>query len=283
MTWMMQKAKGLLQAAGTPAGGSGPGVAGSPPGGQNPNPSAGAGAGAPSPGAGAAATQPGSGAGAPGVQQDNPIPYSRHREMLDAARREAAAEAERAFMERYGPSLQRLEGFDPDSVKAGIAASILEGLGIKREAAPPQYVTREELERIRAEDGQRYQRNSDLQRAKFEMDDAKAGRHREWFEADPTLEEEVAAIWGSPWAMKQKLTVGQIVDARVKAREALIAKKNEAYAAQKKGDQTFRPVSPGGTGQPAPGAGTKGPNLGNDDEAHAAAVAFINEHLSRTG
>jgi hypothetical protein len=189
---------------------------------------------------GQASSAPG---GQPAVQQDNPIPYSRVREML--AQREAQIRREFESRQPQGPtSEQRLA-----AVRYALRAA---GFELPDEA-PPQPVTLEQFDQRFAQYQQQVEQKLAVQaimtRGQAELDAAKA-QYAEHFQAFPDLENDVLTLWGQ----HRDKSIPQIVKERVEALDRYTAARSAAYQRQKVQDRLVAPVrpvaSPPGSGRP---------------------------------
>lgn len=229
------------------------------------------------------------------LPQDNPIPYSRVRSMREKWERDAHERARKAALQelqgQFVPILQELaqlrQAADPRSVVKQMTEAMLRGAGIEQEEAPPQYVTRAEFEQMQRTERERaqaeWQDREDLQRAEVDLREAKT-KHAAIFEAFPQLEEAAAAMWGSPWAVKNKVSLGQIIDKLVTDFNAAVGKVNESYVADKQADLRQQIVAPaGGSATPAPGAKKGEHDLSTDEGTESATRAFLRSRRGQLG
>lgn len=224
--------------------------------------------------------------------QDNAIPYSRVKQMREGwqkkAREEGLTAARQELLREFAPVLEELtqlrelrQQFDPAAIKQGVAEAFLESLGVKKEQPKPQYVTREEYESGLQKERQRFeseaQHRADLQRAHADVQAARQ-RHAKIFEAFPAIEEIAASVWGTPYAVQNKIPMGAIIDALAKQFEAAVGKFNAEYVEGKERDGRDVPITPGPT--PTPGKKTGKADYSPEATA-AAAVKFLEGRLSK--
>jgi hypothetical protein len=227
--------------------------------------------------------------------QDNPIPYSRVKKILEgrtakaqrAAKEEALREARDGFLREFAPVLEELqslrqlrEQFDPDKVKLGVAEAFLESLGVKKEKPAPKYLTEEDFNRRLTEQETKFQREhqhrEELQRAKLDLGAAKQ-RHEKVFKHFPAMEELAAAVWSTPAAVKHGISMAQVCDALAAQLQSFVGAYNDAYAKGKEEDAKETVITPGSTATP----GKKSPaKVDHSTEGTAKrAVAFLEKAL----
>ena len=268
--------------AGVPGGG-GTGVPAAPPPASTPSPAPSpaprlpfnppSGDGAPSPrpagtpGQGAPGGAPGGGPPAPGAQ-DNPIPYSRVREMVERARAETREQALREMQARGMGDLsmeQRLK----------MARGVLSMLGIETPEEQPQMVTRADLEHMLAERDQRYEQRSAIQQeyeqGKRDLDTARA-QYADAFAAYPGLDEHVTALY----AQNPGKSMGEIVKETVERLEGYYAQRSKAYVQGKQNSQRTMPVRPSAAPGGVPG-GRPQIDLSTDEGQDQALDTLLDE------
>ena len=188
------------------------------------------------------ASAPG-GAQPPGAQggqppaQDNPIPYSRVREMIARERQAVAEQMRREFQ------AQPREMSSQEKLQIVRQALQLAGMEVPPEEAPPppsaqdirQYVD-SRFNEIR----QQQAVETEFQTGVRELSAAQA-QFADYFQADPTLAARCQALWGSDGTK----SMAQIVAEQVKVLDGYYGHRSSAYARQKAGDRNLAPIRPG--------------------------------------
>lgn len=265
----------------TAGGGVDPGQ-GTPPGAADPNPPPDEprALGSPTPGDDAGDPDPQDAAPAGPRRPENAIPHSRVREMLARAREESRRAAFDEARQQLAPIFEQL---DPKRLRQQLATEMLQALGQEPKRPEPKPVTAEQLEELnRRIDGRFTQYERQQQAEQLRVQDERIATsqmqelketHGDLFEAYPDLEEDIANLWGSPWAIEQGLTVKQIGDWKVSRLIGAIGKYNEGYA-NRAADQTrgVTPIRPGSTRAPAP---RKTPDVSTDEGARAEALRLL--------
>lgn len=222
---------------------------------------------------------------------DNPIPHSRVRKMIaqrEARARQAAMDEMRQQLTPFLQEFQQLrQRADPRNMVKTMTDALARAAGLEVEEPPPQYVTRAEFEQMQRTERERaqaeYQQREDLQRAEVDLREAKV-KHAKIFEAFPQLEDMAAAMWGSPWAMKNNMTLAGIIDGLVKDFNAAVGRVNEGYVADKGADSRQQVVAPaGGSAVPAAGARRTEYDLTTDEGTEGATRAFLRRNRGNLG
>lgn len=201
---------------------------------------------------------------------ENRIPYSRVREMIQRAEREAEERVKRQVQ----PYLERMQQYDPEKLQQGIAQRFLEtlypGAQITKKD-PPKYVTEEQMTKLLQEKDQQYRaemtRNVEIQRAQVAIDDAKR-KHADVFEAFPQAEEYIINAWGA----SGNQTMAQVIEKVVGGIKGLMDKAGTQYVEGKRNDGTVRPLTPGSQARPA---NQKTHDFSTEDGAEKAALEFL--------
>jgi hypothetical protein len=201
------------------------------------------------------------------IQEDREgrgIPHDRVRQMRSSwerkAEQRAMQQARQQLISEFSPVLEELSAlrekasqFDPDAVRVGVAKSILKGLGVEEQQPQPRLVTAEEHAKALQQIEQKFQREQqyreDLARATADLQNAKQ-KYAKTFDAFPVIEELAAAIWGTPYAVRNGVTMGRIVDGLVKQIEDGIGKVNQSYVQEKQADAVQAPIVPGSSTAP---------------------------------
>lgn len=200
--------------------------------------------------------------------------------MLARAREESRRAAFDEARQQLAPIFEQL---DPKRLRQQLATEMLQALGQEPKRPEPKPVTAEQLEELnRRIDGRFTQYERQQQAEQLRVQDERIATsqmqelketHGDLFEAYPDLEEDIANLWGSPWAIEQGLTVKQIGDWKVSRLIGAIGKYNEGYA-NRAADQTrgVTPIRPGSTRAPAP---RKTPDVSTDEGARAEALRLL--------